>query len=175
MRQENYVEPGLTFFQNTEFPGGRTTVCVRGGEGWMLNTMQSRKPMDLPRAQVAAILVNSDPFGPIHDYLAHGAKSAVGELKLVGEKRVDNVECYQVEVKFRLGGVSNVYLSKKDHLIVMAEIPGGTMRYSFYEKHSGAMFPSVTEIRNAMGTMEGALVAVKVNSPVDEKTFARPE
>lgn len=175
MRQVSFVEPGRTFFQKTEFPGGSNVVCVRDGKGWMLNTMQSRRPIDLPPAQVAMLLVNSDPFGPVHDYVSHGDKSAVSSLRLVGEKRVDNVECYQVEVKFKLGGVSNVYISKKNNLLVMAEIPGGTMRYSFYEKHSGAMFPSVMEIRNAMGTMEGTLMSVKVNSDVDEGTFARPE
>lgn len=175
MRQLNYVEAGKTFCQKTEFPGGSTTVCVRNGEGWMVNTMQSPKPLALPQAQMNMLLVNSDPFGPIHDYMAHGEASAVKALRLVGEKKVDNTACYQVEVTFKLGGVSNVYLSKKDYLLVMAEVQGGTMRYSFYEEHSGAMFPSVTEIRNAMGTMEGTLQSVKVNGPIDEKVFAKPE
>ncbi len=150
-------------------------MCVRDGKGWTANSMQPGQAQDMLAQTVVAIMVNTDAFGPIHDYATRGDSSVVKSVELVGKMAVDGVQCYALKVTFKAGGEAKVYLGKKDKLLVRADLgDNGTMRYSFYEKRHGVQIPTVTEISNAMGSMTGRLTKFEVNYPMDGKLLKRP-
>lgn len=150
--------------------------------------------MKLDTTQVIAQQFELDcagPFAPLVHYAEKGNK-----VELLGNAKVNKVDCYKVKLTLKTGQETTYYFSTKDSLIVQSETIAKvvldqvglgpiltmfgatsrnnlktTMNYSEYKSFSGIKFPSKQKLSFGALDIKLETTDVKLNEPIDAKWY----
>jgi len=159
------------FFQETTFPGNKMIVSMYDNKGWQINPYVSNKTIPLTSQEVQNYIVASRFLSPLYDFYVNKKDSYVQEIKIVGEKEIDNDICYQLLVNYKSGFIETIYMSKKTFLIRKIENKLGSTFFYNFKKNGGITMAQNTEITNHMGTIVSEILTAKINQKIDVKIF----
>lgn len=145
--------------------------------GWAINPMMgSTTPVDIPENQYNTAKYQIDIAGPFISYPDNGFKA-----ELVGEEAVGDARAVKVKLTSPEGIVSRHFFDKDSGYLIRS-IEDGDMgenesTYSDFRKVEGFVTPYAMEVSAAGGQAYIYITVdnVKVNAPVDEAIFKRPE
>jgi hypothetical protein len=160
----------------------RSVRVVDGTHGWTMRPgqsgipeVESLSPTEVKFARDAAGLE-----GPLVDAAAQG-----GRVELEGREQLEGSDCYRLTVTLASGERQAVWVDAKSFLLSRYDRTSynksgmkGTVSvyYRAYKAVDGLQLPALVEIGGAAGLKRDKMIIekVEVNSPINERQFARP-
>jgi hypothetical protein len=154
----------------TIIPGNSIIVALKDSTGWQVNPYSgSNSPKSLSKDEVRMYKMQTDLLGALFNY-----KQKNITITLEGKKKVLGKDAYKLNLVYKNGYKTNVYVSAKDFFVVEIEDMFREVFFSNYKKESGFYFPFATEVKTKMGSTIINVFKIQVNQAIDEKIFDMP-
>lgn len=160
--------------------GERTVRVFDGTRGWKAKPGHGGpevKPFTFEEATFARAGQVID--GPLIDYAAKG-----NTVTLEGFDEIEGHKAFRLGVRLATGENDHVWIDARTFLDLRYDRPSSTaagaptvsLFYRDYKAYEGLQIPTVIETASAPGVTPDKMVIenVMLNSPVDDRTFARP-
>jgi outer membrane lipoprotein-sorting protein len=162
---------------------GKTALQVYDGKnGWKVRPFLNRDDVEpFTEQEAKAQSTVEDMRGPLIDYAAQGTK-----VEFERTEAVEGHDAYKLKLTTKTGDVKHVWVDTKSFLDVKVEgIPrkfdGRMHNVSIYQRDfrnvSGMMMPFAyeTALEGVPQTHKMTFDSVKVNLPIDDSRFAKPQ
>lgn len=167
------------FRQETTILGETTIEILDGPSGWLYMTQGGGRSMKIPASQLAQLLVEADPGGPLLDWERKGHR-----LRLMGDEACGDARCYRIEAVLAPEARVEVLVAAADGLIRGYEIARSsrlgegplTIVLSDYRAVDGAVLAHRIETRlpGLPRPQTKEITRVEVNPVLPEDMFSPP-
>ncbi len=175
-------EQGKLFRTEFEMGAGNGFTLMTDKEGWMMFSMRSTTPSQLPAEAVASMQPELDIAGPLVDYVAKGHKA-----ELLGKDSVNGITCFKIKLTTNAGKEILYWLDAGTYLLYQSSQKtagrrqGGEVEtftiYTDYKAVDGIQIAHTIETKSAGGGVGNGTATfdkVELNKPVDPKLY-KPE
>lgn len=169
---------------DTNFQGMAIVQCLNGDTGWKINPMMGTTGAEeMTEDEMKAMKKQADFMGDFYQPEKKGIK-----LELKGKADVEGTEAYHITSTDKDGEVTQFYIDTENYVLIKEtgtqnqngmEFEADTY-YSDYKEVGNIIMPHAMTIKSSNPQMGGGAVEmrfeeVKINTEVDDSSFAKPE